>query len=81
MIVTRFGGEVVIISRHGTHKASYMNVPDQLLLVHIYGKATYRWAHQLRADGGVKEIDAAINAAPFVGMPSDALKKAMRMAQ
>jgi hypothetical protein len=82
MIYTRFGEPVTVTAYRGKHATR----GSSLLLVlvrcrHEDGFERHYLAFTLRADGGWREIDAAVDAAPEVTLEGHALRKALAEAE
>ncbi len=82
MIYQRFGSPVKIVAYCGKHSCPGFPAPLMLVRVEYLDRAeiSYQFAHTLKADGGIKEIDAAIDAAPEIKLASFALKDALKHA-
>ncbi len=83
MIFTRFGCEVELTAYHGKHQPKGFSAP--LMLVGVKYKddssTTFKFAHTLKADGGLNEIEAAISALPEIALEGKALKAAIKQAE
>lgn len=84
MIKTKFGSEVTIVQYCGKHRV-LPDFPEPIILVKVRrindNKEMFRFSHTLKADGGLKEIDKAIDAAEEVIPTGRALKEALREAE
>lgn len=81
MIFSRFGNDVEIVAYCGKHKPP--GIASRLVLVKLRyndGGFRYGFATYLRADGGLEEIDAAVDKAPHVTLEGDELEKAIAQA-
>lgn len=83
MIYQRFGSPLKIVAYCGKHICKGFPAPMILVRVDYLDRAEigYQFAHTLRADGGMQEIDAAIDAAPEVKLADFALKDALKLAE
>ncbi len=82
MIYQRFGSPLKIVAYCGKHAVK--GFPSPMILVRVdyldHAEIDYQFAHTLKADAGIQEIDAAIDAAPEVKLVAFALKDAIAKA-
>jgi pentose-5-phosphate-3-epimerase len=82
MIYTRWGSEVRITGYCGKHEVD--GYCDRLMLVRAVRQADqlerYYLAVTLKADGGINEVEAAIDAAPAVTLHGSELYDAIQQA-
>ena len=78
MIYTRFGTEVKIIERHGSHKPKWgvSKVPLVTVVAVAGGKKYYKYSINLKADNGLSEINEALDKATEVVLTKRVLKLA-----
>mgnify|MGYP001609858922 CR=1 FL=1 len=83
MIYQRFGSPLKIVAYCGKHVRKGFLAPMILVRVDYLDRAeiSYQFAHTLKADGGINEIDAAIDAVPEVKLAAFALKDALKKAE
>ena len=80
-ITTLWGNRVHINANCGKHQPQGFNTPVTLLQVVIVGQVRYRFAEFLKAGGGWKEIDDAIQATPKVELSAEELQVALEQAR
>lgn len=86
MALYHVGSEIEIVGDCGTvsHTIKYGNQKDTKVSVHLIqvkfldnGTAEYTYAENLRAEGGMPEIEAAVKAAPKLSLKAAAKKVAL----
>lgn len=81
MIYDRTGATIEILDFCGRHERP--NHPGESILLRVRRPSRiigYEWEENLKADGGVEEIDEEIDLAPEVALGGDDLAEAMREA-
>jgi hypothetical protein len=83
VIVTGFGSEVTITAVCGKHQPKWAAFP--LLLVQVRysddNSISYQYTCNLRAEGGMNAIDAAVDAVPELTLSKKELTAAMKAAE
>jgi hypothetical protein len=82
-IYQKFGSPITITAYCGKHKAPWSLGPMVLVRVKYAddGSEGYQFAANLRADGGILEIDAAVDAAPEIKLKRDELAAAIKASE
>lgn len=82
-IFTRWGDEVTITAYCGKQQPKWATVPLMLVQVRYKedGRERYHFAINFRADNGINEIHAAVDAAPEVTLSPKELKAALKQAE
>jgi hypothetical protein len=84
MFYTRFGSRVELLAYAGKHERK--GYPHPMMLVKIRfvdeeGLEGYYFAHNLRADGGINAIHAAIDALPQITLTDKELRANLKDAE
>jgi len=82
MIYTKFGSPCTILAYAGKHQPKHFQSPVMLAKIRHDddGSEGFYFPIFMRADGGINEIDAAVDAAPEITLGSVELKAALKEA-
>lgn len=84
MIYSQFGTEVQLLAYCGKHKKRDQPAPMMLVKVRYMDadrQERHQFVHTLRADGGINEIEAAVDALYETVLTGEMLKAALKEAE